>query len=91
MHKLLTWDFKFDLIILLIIFTCFVTVVLLGALLVYIRMKNEYDLLLIDLEFAEEKLQKQEQSTIQSYESLVNMELSDIWYQECELLSQKLK
>ena len=46
---------------LLLIFTCFVTGVLLGALLVYIRMKNDYDLLLIDLEFAEEKLQKQEE------------------------------
>jgi hypothetical protein len=44
---------------LLLIFTIFFIGLILGASLVYFYMVKDYDLLMIDLEFAEEKIQQQ--------------------------------
>jgi len=44
---------------LLLIFTIFLIGLILGAALVYFYMVKDYDLLMIDLEFAEEKIQQQ--------------------------------
>jgi|14BtaG_2_1085337.scaffolds.fasta_scaffold132560_2 hypothetical protein len=44
---------------LLLIFTIFFIGLILGAALVYFYMVKDYDLLMIDLEFAEEKIQQQ--------------------------------
>ena len=40
-------------------FVVFFTGTILGSLLMYYLMRRDYDLLMIDLEFAEEKIQKQ--------------------------------
>ena len=44
---------------LLFMFVDFFTGTILGSLLMYYLMRRDYDLLMIDLEFAEEKIQKQ--------------------------------
>ena len=44
---------------LLFMFGVFFTGTILGSLLMYYLMRRDYDLLMIDLEFAEEKIQKQ--------------------------------
>ena len=44
---------------LLFMFVVFFTGTILGSLLMYYLMRRDYDLLMIDLEFAEEKIQKQ--------------------------------
>ena len=44
---------------LLYMFVVFFTGTILGSLLMYYLMRRDYDLLMIDLEFAEEKIQKQ--------------------------------
>ena len=44
---------------LLFMFLVFFTGTILGSLLMYYLMRRDYDLLMIDLEFAEEKIQKQ--------------------------------
>ena len=46
---------------LVLIFIVLIIGLILGVLITYYNMRRDYDLLLIDLEFAHEKLQKQEE------------------------------